>query len=323
MSLRPRTVVALVGESGSGKSTVARLLMGLYPADDGMILLDGVAVQPYARFGRRKYRRSVQMVFQDPFSSLNPLHSVEYHLKRPVLNYTHVGHRGLDNELKRLLETVQLTPPGLFLSRRPHELSGGQRQRVAVARALAARPRVLLADEPVSMLDVSVRLGLLNLLKELKETEGLALLYITHDIASARYFADEILVMYAGEIVELGPAELVTQDPLHPYAQLLLESVPDPRSRKREKVVSRPPSNLLSAPRSGSACAFVERCPYAELSCTNTRPALTDIGGGRSVRCLVVQRHGRVTWVNKPARAATTSGQQTTNQLHHEKGGIQ
>ena len=171
----------------------------------------------------------MQLVFQDPFSSLNPVHTVRYHLERPVK--LHRGTRSAGDtasEVTALLEQVRLTPAGKFLPKFPHELSGGQRQRVSFARALAARPRVLLADEPVSMLDVSIRLEMLSLLDDLRRRFQLALLYITHDIASARYFADEVLVMYGGEIVERGPAEELTQSPAHPYTQLLVASAPDP-----------------------------------------------------------------------------------------------
>jgi peptide/nickel transport system ATP-binding protein len=222
-------VVALVGESGSGKSTVARLLAGQEHPTGGSIRLDGEPVEMSSRRAFRQHKSKVQLVFQDPFSSLNPVHTVQYHLERPVK--LHRGTRSSDEtarEVTALLEQVRLTPAGKFLPKFPHELSGGQRQRVSFARALAARPSVLLADEPVSMLDVSIRLEMLSLLDDLRRRFQLALLYITHDIASARYFADEVLVMYGGEIVERGPAEELTQRPAHPYTQLLVASAPDP-----------------------------------------------------------------------------------------------
>ncbi len=224
-------VVALVGESGSGKSTIAKLLAGQERRSGGRILLDGAEIEPSRRGQFRAYKSEVQMVFQDPFASLNPLHTVRYHLQRAL----HVHRRRTDREasvagVDRLLEQVRLIPARKFRDSFPHELSGGQRQRVSIARALAARPRVLLADEPVSMLDVSIRLEVLDLIAELGTDLGLAVLYITHDIASARYFADEILVMHAGEIVERGAAEQLTQSPTHPYTQLLIASSPDPDS---------------------------------------------------------------------------------------------
>ena len=222
-------VVGLVGESGSGKSTVAKLLAGQERLTSGSVRLNGQPVELAHRREFRQYKSEVQLVFQDPFSSLNPVHTVRYHLERPVKLHQRKRTRDeVDAELVALMEQVHLTPAEQFLAKYPHELSGGQRQRVSFARALAARPSVLLADEPVSMLDVSIRLEMLNLLDDLRERFHLALLYITHDIASARYFADEVLVMYAGEIVERGPAEQVTQEPAHPYTQLLVASAPDP-----------------------------------------------------------------------------------------------
>src|SRR5579862_9892716 len=219
-------VVALVGESGSGKSTAAKLLAGQERLTSGVIRLDGHQVEVSSRRAFRRYKSEVQYVFQDPFASLNPVHTVRYHLERPVK--LHQRAADMDQEVAALLEQVRLTPAKQFLVKYPHELSGGQRQRVSFARALAARPSVLLADEPVSMLDVSIRLEMLGLLDDLRRRLRLALLYITHDIASARYFADEVLVMYAGEIVERGPAEPLTQRPAHPYTQLLVASAPDP-----------------------------------------------------------------------------------------------
>ena len=228
LSLAADAITAVVGESGSGKSTLARMLARLITPTSGQILLDGQPV-PASSQGRRAYTRDVQMVLQDPFSSLNPVHDVYYHLARPLIVHgTARGGRALDEAVADLLTRVALTPPEMFMRKYPHELSGGQRQRVAIARALAARPRVLLADEPVSMLDVSIRLGILNLLADLRRAGHLAILYITHDIASARYLADSIMVMYAGQRVESGPAATVTDEPAHPYTRLLLNAAPDP-----------------------------------------------------------------------------------------------
>jgi peptide/nickel transport system ATP-binding protein len=228
ITLAPGSITGLVGESGSGKSTLARLLALLVPPTSGELLLDGAPARASGR-GRRDYARDVQLVLQDPFSSLNPVHDIRYHLARPLQ-----VHRmcppgvSLDDAVTALLEKVALTPAATFIRKYPHELSGGQRQRVAIARALAVQPRVLLADEPVSMLDVSIRLGVLNLLADLRADEGLTIFYITHDIASARYLSDDIAVMYAGQIVESGPAVAVTDSPAHPYTQLLLSAAPDP-----------------------------------------------------------------------------------------------
>jgi peptide/nickel transport system ATP-binding protein len=235
LQLRRGAITALVGESGSGKTTVARLLAGQERGTGGEILLDGRAIEPSARRRFRAYKSDVQMVFQDPFASLNPLHTVRYHLTRALsLHAERSGRDASTEELDKLLAQVRLTPPEQFRDAYPHELSGGQRQRVAIARALAAAPRVLLADEPVSMLDVSIRLGMLDLIDELRARLELAVLYITHDIASARYFADEILVMYQGKIVDRGPAEQVTQRPTHEYTRLLIASAPDPDAFGRQ-----------------------------------------------------------------------------------------
>ena len=240
LALRRGTITALVGESGSGKTTVARLLSGQERRSGGQILLDGAPIDPAARRGFRSYKGSVQMVFQDPFASLNPLHTVRYHLERALrLHGERTGLKSGEDELDRLLGQVRLSPPEHYRDAYPHELSGGQRQRVAIARALAASPRVLLADEPVSMLDVSIRLEMLDLIEELRARLDLAVLYITHDIASARYFADEILVMHDGEIVERGPAEQVTQAPSHEYTRLLIASAPDPDAFGRQLRVRR------------------------------------------------------------------------------------
>ncbi|HET8840807.1 MAG TPA: ATP-binding cassette domain-containing protein, partial [Ktedonobacteraceae bacterium] len=223
LKLYPGRALALVGESGSGKTTVARMLARLFEPTAGTITYRGISLKDSPLAHLKVYRRHIQLIFQDPFASLNPVHTVRYHLSRPlrIHGHAHNTHEVQEQSLV-LLEKVSLTPAQQFLDKYPHQLSGGQRQRVAIARALAVRPEVLLADEPVSMLDVSIRLDVLNLLLRLKNEEKLALLFITHDIASARYFAEETLVMYAGQTVEGGPSEEVIQNPKHPYTQLLI-----------------------------------------------------------------------------------------------------
>jgi peptide/nickel transport system ATP-binding protein len=284
LELRAGQVVALVGESGSGKSTMARLLARLHMPTRGDVLLHGEPVT--ARRGRefRAYCRRVQMIFQDPFASLNPVHTVRYTLTRS-LRIHRPELRGAEREaaLRALLERVQLRADR-FIDKFPHELSGGQRQRVAIARALAAEPEVLLADEPISMLDVSIRIGVLNLLRDLRDRLGIAILYITHDIASARYFADEIHVLYAGRAVESGAAEPVTQRPAHPYTQLLVRSAPDPDqlAGDRHTGARGEPPNMARPP---TGCRFHPRCPFAAERCRTAVPELIDIGGGRKVAC--------------------------------------
>ena len=283
VSLPAGGITAVVGESGSGKSTLARLLARLIVPTSGQILLDGHAVPASSR-GRRGYARDVQLVLQDPFSSLNPIHDVYYHLSRPLLVH-HMARRGpeLDQAIASLLQRVALTPPDQFMHKYPHELSGGQRQRVAIARALAVRPRVLLADEPVSMLDVSIRLGVLNLLAGLRADDKLSILYITHDIASARYLADSIMVMYAGQVVENGPAATVTDEPAHPYTTLLLSAAPDPDRAAPPALAGRgAPPSLVTPP---SGCRFHPRCPHAMAVCAHRTPPAFEVTAGHQSAC--------------------------------------
>jgi peptide/nickel transport system ATP-binding protein len=240
--------VALVGESGSGKSTIARIIARLDRPTAGRVTLrspGGAIVR------NRAYRHHVQMVFQDPFASLNPFHTIAHHLARPLTLHGRTGTRAETwQRVVELLERVSL-PAQEFAHRRPHELSGGQRQRVAIARALAPGAAVIVADEPVSMLDVSIRLGVLNLLARLQREDDLALLYITHDLATARHFADDVLVLYRGRVVERGPADEVILNPRHPYTKLLAAASPDPSARGR--VLDIDPVDVI---RAGSAPAY-------------------------------------------------------------------
>ena len=224
-------VVALVGESGSGKSTIARILARLERPTSGTFLLDGIdIIAKEPRHASRAYRSSVQMVIQDPFGSLNPSHRIEHFLTRALLIHGKArAGKNLRDHLRELMETVGLTED--MLDSYPHQLSGGQRQRVAIARALAVEPTVILADEPTSMLDVSVRIGILNLMRRLCDERGISILYITHDLASARYVADRTLVLFAGEAVEGGDSIDVMARPQHPYTRLLVSAVPDPTRR--------------------------------------------------------------------------------------------
>jgi peptide/nickel transport system ATP-binding protein len=294
LALPAGSITAIVGESGSGKSTLAKLLARLITPTSGRLVLDGRAISARSR-GRRSYARQVQLVLQDPFASLNPIHDVRYHLVRPLKLHGIGGRgrpagageigrdRGLDQGVADLLERVALTPADQFAGKYPHELSGGQRQRVAIARALAVAPRVLLADEPVSMLDVSIRLGVLNLLADLRERDGLTIVYVTHDIASARYLADTIAVMYAGRIVESGPASIVTDQPTHPYTKLLLSAAPDPDRAQPPSLRGRgAPPNLVTPP---PGCRFHPRCPHAMRICADAVPVLTGVGGGDASAC--------------------------------------
>ncbi len=283
-------VVALVGESGSGKSTIVRMLARLYEPTDGDILYEGENV--LEQRGRRAlldYRSKVQMVFQDPFSSLNPVHRASHAVQRPLKIYDKArGRQDMRQKLIELFELVSLTPADEFIEKYPHQLSGGQRQRIAIARALAVEPLVILADEPVSMLDVSIRLGILNLMAELREKQGIGFLYVTHDLASARYFSDEILVMYAGYIVEQASSEELISNPKHPYTQMLLAAVPDPsRGLKTEDVdVEGEIPDLTDL---GSGCPFAPRCKHVMDACHDAMPGPTQLEDERWVRCYLYE----------------------------------
>src|SRR6476620_3005928 len=288
-ALLPGRITALVGESGSVKSTVARLLARLYDPSAGGILFGGQETAG-SRGGRKdllRYRSQVQIIFQDPFGSLDPVKTVCHHIERPLRIHDVVAGGEIEERVHDLLRTVGLVPPEDVAAKYPHELSGGQRQRVAIARALAVEPKVVLADEPTSMLDVSIRIGILNLMIKLKEEREIAFLYVTHDLASARYIADEIMVMYAGQIVERGPVEAVLAEPLHPYTQLLLAAAPDPAKRMGDAPIE--PSKGVAAaavdPTDGCRCAA--RCPIAVGICSQVTPALVEARPGQIARCHV------------------------------------
>jgi peptide/nickel transport system ATP-binding protein len=283
-------IVALVGESGSGKSTIARLLARVYKPTSGEIYFEG---KPVSRLRTRKerlaYSSNVPMVFQDPYSAINPAYRIAHGIRRGIrLHRAGLGRAGRRDEVQRVLDEVGLVPASKMSGKFPHELSGGQRQRVGFAQALAFKPKLIIADEPVSMLDVSIRIGILNLMTELREREGVSFLYITHDVAGARYIADRVLVMYAGHLVEEGPIEAVIQRPKHPYTQLLLSAVPDPRAPlglSDAADVGEPPK--VVNPKEG--CRFRARCPYAIGECETVTPLLRDIGPRRLVACHVAQ----------------------------------
>ncbi|HZQ16183.1 MAG TPA: ABC transporter ATP-binding protein [Gaiellaceae bacterium] len=286
-ALEPGRITALAGESGSGKSTVARLLVKLYEPSEGSVLFDGRDIAGERR--RRDvlaYRSQVQMIFQDPFGSLNPVKTIRHHIARPLRIHGVVPGRGVDRRVLELLDTVGLVPPEHIAAKYPHEISGGQRQRVAIARALAVEPRVVIADEPISMLDVSIRIGILNLMADLKTKLGVSFLYVTHDLASARYVADDLLVMYAGHIVEQGPVDSVLGEPLHPYTELLLASVPDAHAGERERIeIHRGGRAVAVDPKPG--CRFVDRCPIAIDVCRRATPPLVAARAGHAARCHV------------------------------------
>lgn len=278
--LQERQIVALVGESGSGKSTVARILAGLLRPSSGSVALRGERELTAKRGPDLAYRRRLQLVFQDPFSSLNPVHRVGHHLERPLLRHGLLrGKDELKQGIQQLLETVGLSEQ--IVERFPHELSGGQRQRVAIARALSVSPAVLVADEPTSMLDVSIRIGILNLLARLRDERGTTTLFITHDIASARYLAGTTLVMYAGQVVESGPTDDLIEAPAHPYTELLLSAVPEPGRALGD--AARTTATQVLGQRAG--CSFAARCPQRTALCDRAPPELQLLPLGRKARC--------------------------------------
>lgn len=223
--------LAVVGESGSGKSTLGRAVTRLFPLTSGRISFKGRDIAELnSRAARLDYLRSVQMVFQDPFSALNPAHTIQHHLERPLMLHRSLHGAALDAAVREVLADVELDPE-VTLHKYPHELSGGQRQRVNLARALAVGAELIIADEPTSMLDVSIRRSVLDLMRRMKESRAITFLYITHDIATAQFIADDIAIMYAGQLVEWGKPERVIANPQHPYTRLLLSAVPDPAIR--------------------------------------------------------------------------------------------
>lgn len=278
-------VVSLVGESGSGKSTTARLIARLIPATAGEIIFEGADVlKTESRGASKQYRNDVQMIFQDPFGSLNQSHTIGHHLERPLRIHKMASGDEIEKRVHELLETVGLTPPADVASRYPYELSGGQRQRVAIARALAVEPRLILADEPISMLDVSIRAGILNLMEQLKEERGIGFLYITHDLASARYIGDKTIVMYAGHMVESADSSKLMAEPAHPYTKLLKAAVPDPAAGLAKKEVqTRGEVPSLTDPPPG--CPFAARCPEVMDICRQVMPERTTLAADHWVRC--------------------------------------
>ncbi len=295
ISIGERQIVALAGESGSGKSTMARLLAKLYQPTSGEIYFQGKPLSAVrSRRDVLRYRGEVPMVFQDPFASFNPVYRVSHGVQRCLkLHRGELSARQRQEEAERVFEAVGLTPAADVLQRFPHELSGGQRQRVGFAQALALRPKLILADEPVSMLDVSIRIGLLNLMAQLRDEQGVSVLYITHDIASARYVGDRLIVMYAGRVAEQGPTEEVLASPRHPYTQLLLSAVPDPRaplSVGAETDRGEPPRVIDPVP----GCRFRWRCPLAIDECHQVTPELSQLAPDHDAACHVARNGAEV-----------------------------
>ncbi|MDK9778612.1 MULTISPECIES: ABC transporter ATP-binding protein [unclassified Vibrio] len=283
--LRKGEALAIVGESGSGKSTGARVLTRIYDKTYGEVTFKGQELGEYIQeHGELEYARQVQMIFQDPFGSLNPVHTIYHHIARPLLIHKRAEKDAIPKLVYELLELVGLSPVKETAEKYPHELSGGQRQRVAIARAIAVDPEVILADEPISMLDVSVRLGILNLMSDLKDKHGISFMYITHDIATARYFAEKTAVMYVGHMVEWGNSDNVTQNPQHPYSQLLLSAVPEVGNSGKRDLMAKKGEIPLWKP-SSVGCPFASRCLKATEVCTQSVPEATKVGEDHYARC--------------------------------------
>lgn len=280
-----KEVLALVGESGSGKTTIGRALLKIVEPTQGRIYFGGRDITHLTPRAIRQLHADVQLIFQDPFGALNPAATIQDHLALPLTVYRHVSPQNMEGQVNRLLNQVGLVPADEIRFKHPHELSGGQRQRVVIARALAVEPRFIVADEPVSMLDVSIRAEILKILNDLKSRLGISLLYITHDLTSARYLADRIMVLYGGNIMEVGEADDLVLEPRHPYTQLLLAAVPGPTEAAVLPQVSEAAPNL-SVGRRG--CPFVMRCPQAMEVCRDEIPPLLSVEGSHLVACHLV-----------------------------------
>ncbi len=282
LSIQRGETFAIVGESGCGKSTLARVLIRLIEPSGGQAVYDGTDIGSLSDDELRRLRRDIQFIFQDPFSSLNPTMTVGALIEEPLSTHGIGDAASRRATVARLLSRVGLRPE--HADRYPHEFSGGQRQRIGIARALAPGPKVLIGDEPVSALDVSIQAQVVNILEDLKQEYGLTLIVIAHDLAVIRHMSDRVAVMYLGEIVELADTDRLFEQPAHPYTEALLTAIPMPAvgGRKARVVIEGDPPNPIAPP---SGCRFHTRCPYAEARCASEHPTLQDMGSGRKAAC--------------------------------------
>ena len=288
LNLRRSEVIALVGESGCGKSTLALLLMGLEEPTAGTISFEGRDITHLNDHERKDVRRKIQMVFQDPYESLNPTQTIEEIVNEPLVVHGIGNNKNeRDERVKKAMEDSGLKPAEVYLQRFPHELSGGQRQRVVIAAALVLEPEILLADEPVSMLDVSIRAEIINLLAELRITRQIAVIFITHDLGSVGFFADRVAVMYLGRIVEIGTMLEVLEKPQHPYTKALISviPVPNPRLRRERIILQGETPNPIDVP---TGCRFHPRCPVAMATCKVSDPPFVSFGKTHQAACLLL-----------------------------------
>ena len=287
LTIRRGETLGLVGESGSGKTTLGRCILRLLEPSAGQIIFEGIDLRSLSRRRLRAMRREMQIIFQDPFGSLNPRMTIGAIVAEPLIIHSLVRRTERAQRVAELLEMVGLDPS--YRTRYPHEFSGGQRQRIGIARALALSPKLIIADEPVSALDVSVQAQVLNLLVELQERLGLTYLFIAHDLAVVQHISDRVAVMYMGKIVEIAPSAELYSLPLHPYTRALLASVPvpDPDAPRHRAPLEGEAPTVYQAP---EGCSFQGRCPLARDRCRTEAPALVDFGGGRLAACHLVER---------------------------------
>lgn len=285
LSIKEGEILGLAGESGSGKTTTGEILVRLQNLTDGEVIIDGYPLDAKDKRLNQQFRRDIQMIFQDPYETLNPRFNLFQTVSEPLKINGLKDKKALLEKVKDALNRVELKPVEHYLYRYPHELSGGQRQRVAIARAIVLDPKVIVADEPVSMLDVSIRADILNLLKRLRQEMGLTMLYISHDISTIKYLADRIAIMYLGKIVEIGHVDEVLKNPQHPYTQVLLSAVPstdEKERKKRLKVDGEVPDQINLSP----GCRFAPRCPFAQPECLGIDHSLKKVKGDHHHACL-------------------------------------